>query len=220
MSLSEILNSRYSVRAFKKDPVEQSILEEVFTAAQRAPSNCNVQPWQTYVLSGAKKDQLKNLLIGTVMKQQQPEPDFNWKVAYQGIHRERQFGSANALYSAMGIAREDKMKRNMAMLRNWAFFDAPHVAFFTMDTYLDIMGAVDMGIYAQTLTLLLKERGIDSCMQGALGQFPQPVREFLELPEGRGVLFGMSFGYADENADVNKTRTDRAELNDAVTFVS
>ncbi|MCA6058188.1 MULTISPECIES: nitroreductase family protein [Thalassolituus] len=220
MSLSEILNSRYSVRAFKKDPVEQSILEEVFTAAQRAPSNCNVQPWQTYVVSGAKKDQLKNLLIGTVMKQQQPEPDFNWKVAYEGIHRERQFGSANALYSSMGIAREDKMKRNMAMLRNWAFFDAPHVAFFTMDTYLDIMGAVDVGIYAQTLTLLLKERGIDSCMQGALGQFPQPVHEFLELPQGRGVLFGMSFGYADENADANKTRTDRAALQDAVTFVS
>ena len=199
---------------------EQSILEEVFTAAQRAPSNCNVQPWQTYVVSGAKKDQLKNLLIGTVMKQQQPEPDFNWKVAYEGIHRERQFGSANALYSSMGIAREDKMKRNMAMLRNWAFFDAPHVAFFTMDTYLDIMGAVDVGIYAQTLTLLLKERGIDSCMQGALGQFAQPVREFLELPQGRGVLFGMSFGYADENADANKTRTDRAALQDAVTFVS
>ncbi|UXD87828.1 nitroreductase family protein [Thalassolituus hydrocarboniclasticus] len=220
MSLSEILNSRYSVRAFKKDPVEQSILEEVFTAAQRAPSNCNVQPWQTYVVSGAKKDQLKNLLIGTVMKQQQPEPDFNWKVAYEGIHRERQFGSANALYSSMGIAREDKMKRNMAMLRNWAFFDAPHVAFFTMDTYLDIMGAVDVGIYAQTLTLLLKERGIDSCMQGALGQFPQPVREFLELPQGRGVLFGMSFGYADDNADANKTRTDRAALQDAVSFIS
>jgi len=89
-----------------------------------------------------------------------------------------------------------------------------------MDTYLDIMGAVDVGIYAQTLTLLLKERGIDSCMQGALGQFPQPVREFLELPEGRGVLFGMSFGYADENADANKTRTDRAALQDAVSFVS
>lgn len=220
MSLTDILNNRYSVRAFKADPVDQAVLEDVFTAAQHAPSNCNVQPWQTYVVSGAKKDELKKLLVGTVMKQQQPAPDFNWQVAYQGIHRERQFGSANALYSAMGIAREDKMKRNMAMLRNWAFFDAPHVAFFTMDTYLDIMGAVDIGIYAQTLTLLLKERGIDSCMQGALGQFPQPVHEFLGLPEGRGILFGMSFGYADDAADANKCRTDRAELADAVTFVS
>ncbi|WP_430462080.1 nitroreductase [Thalassolituus sp. LLYu03] len=220
MSLTEILNTRYSVRAFKPEPVDQTLLEDIFAAAQRAPSNCNVQPWQTFVVSGAKKDELKKILVGTVMKQQQPAPDFNWKVAYEGIHRERQFGSAAALYNAMGIARDDKMKRNMAMLRNWAFFDAPHVAFFTMDTYLDIMGAVDIGIYAQTLTLLLKEKGIDSCMQGALGQFPQPVHEFLGLPEGRGILFGMSFGYADDNADANKCRTDRAQLADAVTFVS
>ncbi|APR67551.1 MULTISPECIES: nitroreductase [Thalassolituus] len=220
MSIANILNERFSVRAFRPEPVAADVLQEIFTAAQQAPSNCNVQPWQTYVVSGEKKDKLKNLLVGTVMKQQAPNPDFNWKVAYDGIHRERQFGSANALYTSMDIAREDKMKRNMAMLRNWAFFDAPHVAFFTMDTYLDIMGAVDIGIYAQTLTLLLKEKGIDSCMQGALGQFPDPIREFLGLPEGRGVLFGMSFGYADENAPANKCRTDRAELTDAVTFVS
>jgi len=220
MSIANILNERFSVRAFRPEPVAADVLQEIFTAAQQAPSNCNVQPWQTYVVSGEKKDKLKNLLVGTVMKQQAPNPDFNWKVAYDGIHRERQFGSANALYTSMDIAREDKMKRNMAMLRNWAFFDAPHVAFFTMDTYLDIMGAVDIGIYAQTLTLLLKEQGIDSCMQGALGQFPDPVREFLGLPEGRGILFGMSFGYADENAPANKCRTDRAELTDAVTFVS
>ena len=54
----------------------------------------------------------------------------------------------NALYGALGIAREDKRARQMAMLRNWQFFGAPHVAIFTMDKYLDIMGAVDMGIYA------------------------------------------------------------------------
>ncbi|MAD46849.1 MAG: nitroreductase [Oceanospirillaceae bacterium] len=220
MSLTDILNSRYSVRAFKQDAVDPAVLQEVFTAAQKSPSNCNVQPWKTYVVSGAKKDELKNQLVSVVMKQQTPEPEFNWKVAYQGIHRERQFGSAAALYNAMGIEREDKMKRNMAMLRNWAFFDAPHVAFFTMDKYLDIMGAVDVGIYAQTLTLLLKERGIDSCMQGALGQFPQPVKEFLNIPDEKGILFGMSFGYADDSADANKCRTDRADLDDAVAFIS
>lgn len=219
MNLTELLNSRFSVRGYKPDPVDSNVLKEVFTTAQRAASNCNVQPWQTYVVSGAKKDELKKRLVATVMQQQTPKPDFNWKVAYQDIHRERQFGAANALYSASNIEREDKMKRNMAMLRNWAFFDAPHVAFFTMDTYLDIMGAVDVGIYAQTLSLLLKERGIDSCFQGALGQFPQPLHEFLELPQGRGVLFGMSFGYIDEAVDANQCRTDRAALEDAVTFI-
>ncbi len=218
MSLSELLQQRYSVRAFKSEPVDPQVLEEVFSLAQHAPSNCNVQPWQTYVVSGETKNRLKNTLIAHVMKQQTPEPEFNWKVAYQGIHRERQFGSANALYGAMGIEREDKMKRNMAMLRNWNFFDAPHAVFFAMEKYLDIMGAVDVGIYAQSVALLLQERGIACCMQGALGQFPRPIKEQLGIPEEQGILFGMSIGYEDQQADANKARTDRAELGEAVTF--
>ncbi len=218
MSINEVVQSRVSCRGFKADPVESSLLRDIFTAAQQSPSNCNVQPWQVIVVSGKKKDELKNKLIQTVMTQGKPNPDFNWKVGYEGVHRDRQFGSANALYSAMDIGREDKGKRQIAMLKNWAFFDAPHVAFFTMDKYLDIMGAVDIGIYAQTLTLLLKEQGISSCMQGALGQFPDPVKAMFELPEERGILFGMSFGYADETAPANAARTVREDLDTSVLF--
>jgi nitroreductase len=218
MNVTEAVENRVSCRGFKKEPVEQSILQGIFSKAQQSPSNCNVQPWKVLVVSGKQKDALKNKFIQTVMQQQKPAPDFNWAIAYQGEHRDRQFGAANALYSAMDIGREEKQKRQMAMLRNWSFFEAPHVAIFTMDKYLDIMGAVDIGIYAQTLTLLLKEQGISSCMQGALGQFPGPIREMFELSEERGVLFGMSLGYADEEAPVNKARTDRAELGDSVVF--
>jgi nitroreductase len=218
MSIEQILQQRSSCRSFSKQGVDSELLQKIFSAAQQSPSNCNVQPWQVLVVSGKKKDELKNKLIQNVMQQQKPNPDFNWNVAYTGEHRDRQFGSANALYTAMDIGREEKQKRQMAMLRNWAFFDAPHVAIFTLDKYLDIMGAVDMGIYAQTLSLLLQEQGISSCMQGALGQFPGPIRDMFELPEERGILFGMSFGYADEAADVNKARTDRAELGESVIF--
>jgi len=218
MSIEQILQNRSSCRSYTKQEVDSDLLQQVFSAAQQSPSNCNVQPWQVLVVSGKKKDELKNKLIQNVMQQQKPNPDFNWNVAYTGEHRDRQFGAANALYTAMDIGREEKQKRQMAMLRNWAFFDAPHVAIFTLDKYLDIMGAVDMGIYAQTLSLLLQEQGISSCMQGALGQFPGPIREMFELPEERGILFGMSFGYADEQAAANQARTDRAELGDSVVF--
>jgi nitroreductase len=218
MSIDTLLQQRYSCRSFTKQEVEPSLLKQVFASAQQSPSNCNVQPWEVLIVSGKKKDELKNKLIQAVMQRQKPNPDFNWNIAYTGKHRDRQFGSANALYSSMDIAREDKQKRQMAMLRNWAFFDAPHVAIFTLDKYLDIMGAVDIGIYSQTLSLLLQEQGISSCMQGALGQFPQPIREMFDLPEERGILFGMSFGYADESADANKTRTVRENLEGSVIF--
>ncbi|MDO6508098.1 nitroreductase [Colwellia sp. 4_MG-2023] len=218
MSLNALLEKRYSVRAYLDKPVPQDLLEAIFSQAQQAASNCNVQPWQTCVVSGNTKEQLKADLVAAVMKGVAPNPDFNWVAKYEGIHRERQFGSANALYSSIGVSREDKTGRQMSMLRNWQFFDAPHAAFFTMDKYLDIMGAVDLGIYAQTLALLLEEHGISCCMQGALGQFPDPVKKVLQLPEQRGILFGMSFGYADESAAVNNTRTERESLNNAVSF--
>lgn len=219
MSVVAAINERVSTRSFKSTPLNQELLNEIFTQAQKSPSNCNVQPWQTFVVSGDKKNELSQALTLEVMKGQPPQPDFNWSVKYEGIHRDRQFGSANALYSALGIKREDKMGRNMAMLKNWSFFGAPHVAFFTLDKKLDIMGAVDIGIYAQSLALLMKEKGISCCMQGALGQFPAPIHELCNLGEDQGVLFGMSFGYSNDDDVVNTTRTDRAALKEAVAFI-
>ena len=218
MSLTAMLEKRYSARAYLGTPLDQDLLDTIFKQAQSAPSNCNVQPWQTCVVSGHKKNLLKDDLLKAVMSGKDPNPDFNWLPKYEGVHRDRQFGSANALYSSIGVTREDKKGRQLAMIRNWSFFDAPHVVFFTMDKYLDIMGAVDLGIYAQTLSLIMSEQGLSNCMQGALGQFPDPVRKALNLPEHRGILFGMSFGYADESAPVNKTRTEREEITNAVSF--
>jgi nitroreductase len=220
MSVSEVLQKRFSIRAFKDTPVPQQVLDEIFTLAQHAPSNCNIQPCRAYVVSGAKKDQLKTELVEAVASGKPPNPDFEWNVGYQGVHRERQFGSANALYGAMGIDRKDKERRQVAMLRNWQFFGAPHAAFFTMEKYLGMTGAVDLGIYAQTVAMLMTERGISSCMQGALGMYPDPARSTFGMPEEVGILFGMSFGYADPDAGANKARTDRVPADSAVRFFS
>lgn len=220
MNVTNAVLRRVSTRAFLDTPVPKASMRRIFETAQRAPSNCNVQPWEVYVVSGAAKNQLKERIVEVVMSGRPPNPDFNWEVKYEGRHKDRQYASAYSLYTSMGIERSDKTGRMMAMLRNWNFFDAPHSLFLTMEKYLDTMGAVDLGIYIQTLCLLMEEEGISSCIQGALGQFPDPIREYLKLPETHGILFGMSFGYADSEAPVNTTRTDRVSLDDAVTFIS
>ena len=218
MSLKSVVTGRKSIRSFTDKPVPQDVLEEIFLIAQSSPSNCNVQPWHSYVASGEMKDKLKQAFLAELMAGKKPYPEFNWESSYEGEHRKRQIGAAVDLYGALEIGREDKQKRQMAMANNWQFFGAPHVVFFTMDRYLDIMGAVDIGIYAQTLALLMQEKGIGSCMQGALGQFPDPARKLLGIPEERSILFGISFGYADESAPENKIDVGREPLEGAVQF--
>ena len=58
-ALDRIVHERRSVRGFLPEPVPPETLRHVFELAQRAPSNCNVQPWRSYVASGAARDRIQ-----------------------------------------------------------------------------------------------------------------------------------------------------------------
>ena len=50
MEFSELIHQRYSVRAYKPDPVENAKLEKVLEAARIAPTAANRQPFQLVVI--------------------------------------------------------------------------------------------------------------------------------------------------------------------------
>jgi Nitroreductase family len=53
MDVYEAVTSRRAVRGFKDEPVSREVLERVLSAAAWSPSGSNIQPWNTYVLTGA-----------------------------------------------------------------------------------------------------------------------------------------------------------------------
>jgi nitroreductase len=227
LPISRILRERTSCRSFLPQPVDPQILRKVLEDAQRAPSNKNGQPCHVFIASGETRIQLEAQLVDMAATSLQAtrgngsdpnmQGDFPGRyVELDGVYKERQYGAARALYGALGVQRADMQGRVDAMLANWRFFGAPHVAFFAMDRRFGLMPAVDVGIYAQTLALLMAERGISSCMQGALGSFSAPVRMAFNVSDQLGILFGMSFGYSDTTAPVNRARTERASLADVV----
>lgn len=59
MDVYEAVDSRRAVRAFSDEPVSKEILERVLSAATRAPSSGNLQPWHVYVVTGGPLDRLK-----------------------------------------------------------------------------------------------------------------------------------------------------------------
>ncbi|WNC74167.1 nitroreductase [Thalassotalea psychrophila] len=218
--LKQLLKQRHSVRGFLNKEVTPELLEEIFTLAQHAVSNCNTQPWKTFVASANVKDNLKRNLVNTVMTNTKPESDFQYYSDFKGEHQVRQIECAKALYHAMGVERGNKAERKQALLRNYEFFGAPHVAIICMPTSFEINNALDIGIYLQSLMLIMESFGIGSCAQGALSFYPQIIKDTLNIPESMGVLVGLSFGYEDKSQLANNARTSRAMLSDSVTFLS
>ncbi len=217
-SLDQLLRARRSVRAFRPDPVSPELLRRVFTAAQQAPSNCNVQPWVVHVVSGEAAHRMRELLSGHVLSGGPASPDFEREGGYPGVYRERQIDAAVRLFSATGVAREDTAARNASMFRNFRFFDAPHAAFIFMPAWGSYREACDCGMYAQSLMLALAAAGLGSCAQGALAHHAALVRQELGVGEGMLLLFGLSFGYPDDEHPANTVRTTRAALEATTTF--
>lgn len=218
-ALARIVRARRSVRGFRKEQVPAATLRSVFELAQSAPSNCNVQPWRSYVASGAACERIRAGLLARIDGRVPPSYDFPGNAnAFHGEYREHQVQCAVALYSEMGIARDDQAGRVRAVRRNFELFDAPHVVFVGMHKNFAIHVALDVGIYLQTLMLAMTAHGIACCPQGALRSYPDVVRAEFDVPEDIGLLCGISFGYEDETVPANRTRIGRASLDANVSF--
>ena len=218
MSLAEALRERRSVRGYRPEPVPQAVLDEVFGLAQLAPSNCNIQPWKVFVASGAMRDELRHRMVEHVTKGDPIQPDFEHLPNFEGVYRKRQVDCAVELYNNMGIARDDREGRARASLRNFELFDAPHVAFIGMERQFGVTVALDVGMYIQTLMLVMTSFGIGSCAQGSMRYYPQDVRDLFGEPDGPTILCGISFGYEDQSVAANRTRVGREPLGESVRF--
>lgn len=221
MNVTKAIRQRRTVRGFKQQPVPESMLREILDTARYSASNCNTQPWHLSVISGDARNKLEQALMSEIESGKQPTPAFEpGDTALQGIYKSRQYECAMSYYSTMGISREDREARDALSLKNWQFFGAPHVALLSMPKSMGEVNAVDIGIYLQSLMLLLVEHGLASCPQGALAFYPDPIFAITEIPEDHGIICGLSFGFEDTGAQINQVRMDRAALEETVTFIS
>ncbi len=214
---AEIVNNRKSARGFTAEPVPAELLQQVFNVSLRAPSNCNTQPWQVHVASGESVEKLRAVMPAAFAKGEFTM-DFPYAGTYEGVYKERQYGAAHALYDAVGIKREEKDKRNEVFMRNFRFFDAPHVAFLFLPEPFGLREACDLGMYAQTLMLSMVAHGLACCPQTALSFQADLVRSSLGIDASNKLLFGISFGFEDTQDPINNCHTERGVIADLVHF--
>ena len=211
MNVSDAVRARRTIRGFKPDPVPEEVICEIIDIARHAPSNSNTQPWHIAVVSGEARDRLESRIFADMEAGQKPNPF--WPPGGSGLkgeYKQRQYDCAYRYYDALGIERDDKVARmedhapptgGSSVRRTLPF--CPCLKPCIAPTRFDI------GIFLQTIMLLMVERGISSCPQGALAAYPEPVKEIAGIPEGNAILCGLSFGYEDESAAANSARMDR-----------
>ena len=222
--VEEAISSRRSIRAFLPTPVPQQTIENILDTAARAPSGTNIQPWQTYVLTG---DSLAGLSQAILKVYNDPESakghteeyayyPREWVSPY--IERRRKIGWD--LYGLLGITRDDKQKMHHQHGRNYRFFDAPVGLMFTIDRVLEQGSWLDYGMFLQNIMIAARGIGLDTCPQAAFTPFHRVISEYLNIPETQSVVCGMSLGYADPNAVENSLTTEREPLDHWVTFLN
>ncbi|WP_439669780.1 Nitroreductase [Cupriavidus necator] len=221
MKVSQAVASRKSVRGFLPRAVAPDTIRRVLDAAARAPSGGNLQPWHIHVIGGEALEGLRAIMrkrIAQAPAGEEREYDI-YPRELVSPYRDRRFQVGEALYHYLGIPREDKARRLAQFANNFTFFGAPLALFCTVDRRMGPPQWSDLGMYLQTVMLLLREEGLDSCAQECWAMYPQTLGKFLSLPAERMLFTGMAIGYEDPEAPANQLRSVRAPLEESTEFI-
>jgi nitroreductase len=221
MNVAEAISGRASCRAFTDQPVAIETVERILQVAIRAPSGGNLQPWRVHLLAGERMREFRALMASRLAAQPTGETsEYDvYPPQLKEPYRTRRFKCGEDLYATIGIARGNRPARLAQFARNYNFFGAPLALFISVDRQMGAPQWADLGMFLQSIMLLLHEQGLSSCPQEAWAAWPKTVGDFVQLPPEMMLFCGMAIGYRDAEAPINQLRTERAALADTVTIV-
>lgn len=219
--LADLLERRFSCRAFLPEPVPAARIEQMLTLAQMTPSWANTQPWQVTITSGAATERLREALLADF---DSPEPlrpaDLAFPETYSGARLDRRREVGWQLYESTGVTKGDREASARQARENQRLFGAPHAFLIHTKREMGTYGAIDCGIYLSNLLLAAEALGLGMIAQAALAQHCGVIRELFDVPEEDVFVVGGSFGFADRDNPVNKFRSLRAPQGETVNWVS
>lgn len=217
MNVTEAVLSRRSVRAFTNRPVSRDVIKNVLDKARWAPSGCNYQPWEALVLTGEPLQGLRARLA--LAEPDEPmEYRFDAPAALERYKsRLRNLGAR--MYGSMKVERNDTTAREEFMRKNLVSFDAPVLL---LCHFPKLMGAAqwsDVGMWLQTIMILLREQELDSCPQEFMGMYGRTIKAELGLADDVLLFCGLAIGYGDHRQPVNQFERERIPLEEHVQFL-
>ena len=206
MDLIKGIESRRSIRGFQGTPIPEETLQKIIEAASNSPSYTNTQPWEVAIVSGKKKEDLSRLILDLASKKAEHHQDLPRPQGWPPEHEKRAGQHGARRLAALGVDRGDNAEREKLALMNYEFYGAPCAIFLFMDSRLNEWSIFDMGLFAHSLILAAQSFGLGSCLQASVTSYALEIKKFLGIPEGKKLIIGISLGYPDDAAKLNKYR--------------
>ncbi|PEQ13342.1 nitroreductase [Novosphingobium sp. PC22D] len=217
MNVYEAVATRRSVRAFLDKPVDMAVVRRVLEAARMAPSGCNYQPWEATVLTGAPLKALQDTLLAS---EQDDPPEYDFTAPGKVEKYKQRLSTLGAqMYGTMSIGREDTEMRELFSQQNLTSFGAPVLLLSHFPKLMKAPQWSDVGMWLQTVMLLLRDEGLDSCPQEWMGLYGRTIKAHLGMSEDTMLFCGIAIGWRDADHPVNSFERERVPLDEQVTFL-
>ena len=217
MEVSEAVNSRQSIRAFTDQEVSDELIQRLLEKSARAASGGNLQPWKIFIINN------ETMINFLKFQEDWTDPETPaYDIYPENLtepYKTSRYEVGAEMYSILDIDRDDKEGRFKQMLENFKFFGAPSAFFCFVDRQMGRPQWSDLGMFLQNFMLLAKEAGLDTCPQEAWAIIQESVTAFVKAPDELMLFCGMAIGYKDDEAKINKLRTQRRPFEDWATFV-
>jgi nitroreductase len=217
MDISEAINERKSIRAFKQDPISPDTLKRILEEAIRAPSWANTQPWEFAVATGKPLEEIRSIFLEKSKTSPSPDvprpPEFPERYAA----RIRVLDKQNRL-----VTQKDWDSRRV---QNFRHFGAPAVIylltrreFYYQPKGLNVWALYDCGAVAENIMLLATKHGLGTVVQAQAAAYPDVVRQVLSISDSKIIFLGIAIGYPDWENPINQFRTEREPLESIATW--
>jgi nitroreductase len=217
MNVAEAVATRRSIRAFLDTPIELETIRRVLDRARMAPSGCNFQPWRATVLTGAPLKALQEKMLAS-----EPQDPIEYSFSEPNaspLHLERLQNVGACMYNAMDVARDDKGARGDFTRQNIVSFGAPVLLLCHFERFMGPPQWSDVGMWLQTIMLLLRDEGLDSCPQEWMSLYARLIKAEIGVSDDEQILFcGVAIGHRDPDAPVNLFERPRVPLDEQVRF--
>jgi nitroreductase len=213
MDLKDAIMNRRSIRLFLPDAPARETITRIVDAARWAPSWGNTQPWDIVYADGEKVEALTAAFVNEAKKGVTPRPDVAMPWDFPPKFKERYRGVGRALFTQLGIDREDMEGRREHYMNMYRLFGAPGIFYLTIFKELnEPYACLDLGSVGTTICYLAVAEGLGTIFLSASVHYPDIVREILAIPDSQKIVMGVAVGKQHPDAPASTFRSGREPL--------